>query len=180
VAAPASDRQLALAYLLVALLSLILFAFFIGIGFGNEAVPPKARLASVTGELRALSYSHSKNSDSLEFRVDGQPFRFEVSSQTADLRELHDAIEAQQGPLSLLYDAEDRRHPWWSEGDDFYFVYALERGGSVLLSYEGSREGYASGQRFVRWFSTLWLILAALMLHAAWRMRQPRPAADGA
>lgn len=176
-ASTARDRQLALAYVLVALLSLGLFAVFIGIGFGSEAVPPKARLASVSGELRALSYSHSKNSENLEFRVDGQPLRFEVPSQAADLGELHDAIEAQEGAVSLLYDAANRRHPWWSEGDDFFLVYALERGGSLLLSYEGAKEGFASDQRVGRWFSPVWLVLAVFLLHAAWRMLQPRPVA---
>jgi len=170
------DRRGALAILFVALIALVMFGVFAWIGFGPSVMPPAHRLASASGELRSLSYSHSKNAETLELRLDGQPLRFAVSSQAADLQRLHDLLIAEPGKVTLLYDPDNRRHPWWSEGDDFYLAYALDLGGDALLSYDDSMQGFEADRRLGRWFSPLLILVALLLCHTAWKMWQPRPA----
>ena len=170
-----ADRRAAIGLLIGAVMALVLGGVIAWVSYGPDPIPPLARLLTASGELRALSYSHSRNSDVLELRLDGQPLRFEVPSQAGDLQRLHDLLEAESGTVSLLYDPVDRRHPWWSEGDAFYLTYGLERGGSVLLTYDDARQGFASDQRVGRWFAPLLALIALLAGHHAWRMWQPRP-----
>jgi hypothetical protein len=168
------DRKAAIGTLIGAVMALALCGVIAWVSYGPDPMPPLERLLTASGELRALSYSHSKNSEVLELRLDGQPLRFEVPSQAGDLQRLHDLLEAESGRVSLLYDPSHRRHPWWSEGDDFYLAYGLERGGRALLTYGETRQGFASDQRVGRWFAPLLALVALLLGHHAWRMWQPR------
>jgi hypothetical protein len=168
------DRRAAIGLGIGALMALVLGGVIAWVSYGPNALPAPERLVTATGELRALSYSHSKNSGVLELRLDGQPLRFEVPSQAADLQQLHDALVARAGPVSLRYDPDNRRHPWWSEGDDFYLAYGLQRDGAVLLSYDEARRGFEFDQTLGRWFAPLLALVALLIAHHAWRMWQPR------
>ena len=172
---PAREQRGALFFLVFGLINAGLFALFLWVGTGASRVPADDRLESASGELRALSYSRSRNNVTLEFRLDGQPERFAVPSQAGDLPTLHDTLASGKGPVTVRFDANDRRHPWWSEGNDFYLVYAIERGGKPLLSYEQSEQGLLSDTQAALWISPMWLAFAAFLLHMAWRVRRGGP-----
>jgi len=162
----------AVLYLLLALMNLGLFAAFVA----DESVPEQSSLSRITAQMHDLNY-RSGNSEQLEFRLEGQPLRFEIPSQAANLGDLGEALDAASGPVSVLYDPNDRSHPVFSE-DDFYPVYAIERGGVGFLSYEQARQGFESDYRLGLWLSGVWLALAAMFSVGAWRALRRHAVAD--
>lgn len=146
-------------FLAAALVGLALV--FLYIAWLDDGPPPRSHLSEATGIVESLW----DRKGTVGFRLPGEPLRFEVPSNLGEFGSVRWVGErlarSPHEPITIRYDASDRRHPWFSHGDDFYMVFEISRGEQKLLDYGAGAANWHADNRIGWWVCPL-VILAAL------------------